>query len=141
MQNEPEIPGVTTITPTANIRTAAHGGRAKCLQRLIRLGLPEPHTQSLDIGTVSELAAGSQIDTAAIIAASGPERLVSVRPSSGAPDWGGPPSILNIGMNDARHAELTARLGAAARARILADCSFARRMERIIEVYDSLESD
>ena len=38
-------------------------------------------------------------------------------------------------------AALRARLGAAARARILADCSFARRMERIIEVYDSLKSD
>ncbi len=32
--------------------------------------------------------------------------LVSVRPSSQDPDWGGPGAILNIGMNDARHAEL-----------------------------------
>jgi len=36
---------------------------------------------------------------------------------------------------------LRARLGAAARARILADCSFAQRMERVARVYDSLESD
>jgi len=38
-------------------------------------------------------------------------------------------------------AALRSRLGAAARSRILSDCSFARRMERVIEVYDSLESD
>ena len=36
---------------------------------------------------------------------------------------------------------LRERLGSAARARILADCSFAERMERVRAVYDSLESD
>jgi len=38
-------------------------------------------------------------------------------------------------------AGLRARLGAAARARVLSDCSFAHRMERVALVYDSLESD
>lgn len=36
---------------------------------------------------------------------------------------------------------LRERLGEAARARILADCSFAKRMQRVRAVYDSLESD
>jgi glycosyltransferase involved in cell wall biosynthesis len=36
-------------------------------------------------------------------------------------------------------AALRARLGGAARTRILTDCSFARRMQRITEVYDSLD--
>jgi len=36
---------------------------------------------------------------------------------------------------------LRARLGGAARARILSDCSFAQRMERVVEVYESLDSD
>ena len=35
---------------------------------------------------------------------------------------------------------LRERLGGAARARILNDCSFAKRMERVRAVYDSLES-
>ena len=37
-------------------------------------------------------------------------------------------------------APLRAHLGAAARARILADCSFSRRMERVVAVYESLGS-
>jgi len=36
---------------------------------------------------------------------------------------------------------LREHLGSTARARILADCSFAKRMERVRAVYDSLESD
>jgi hypothetical protein len=39
----------------------------------------------------------------------GDGQLVSVRPSSENPDWGGPGTILNIGMNDARHAALAAQ--------------------------------
>jgi glycosyltransferase involved in cell wall biosynthesis len=41
----------------------------------------------------------------------------------------------------AADAPLRARLGAAARARILADCSFKERMERVVAVYESLDSD
>ena len=114
MQQEAEIPGVTYITPTANIRPKAHGGRAKCLQRLIRLGLPVPDTYAIDFDTVRLIAQGGGLDAEALIAAFGDEPLVSVRPSSEASDWGGPPSILNIGMNRALHAALSHRLGPAA---------------------------
>ena len=41
----------------------------------------------------------------------GDQPLLSVRPSSLDPDWGGPSAILNIGMNDARHAAMVADLG------------------------------
>ncbi|CAM4168603.1 putative PEP-binding protein [Palleronia rufa] len=123
MQQHPEIPGVTVITPTANIRPASHGGRAKCLQRLIRLGLPVPRTLALDFDTVAAIAAGQIVDVRALLGAFDAS-LVSVRPSSGAADWGGPPSILNIGMSDARHAALTRELGAAA-----ADALYARLIQ------------
>ncbi len=122
MQHDhPPIPGVTTVTPTANIRLRVHGGRAKCLQRLVRLGLPVPRTEAIDFATVAEIAAGHPVDAAAILEGFGPDPLVSVRPSSASPDWGGPSSILNIGMCDARHAALTATLGRAA-----ADALYAR---------------
>ncbi|QFU07514.1 Pyruvate, phosphate dikinase [Rhodobacteraceae bacterium THAF1] len=121
MQHDPDPDGATRITPTANIRADRHGGRAKCLQRLIRLGLPVPDTLALDFATVFDLAQGGRIDTQAIIDALGPDPLVSVRPSSGMTDWGGPPSILNIGMNDARHAALSHALGPDA-----ADALYAR---------------
>ena len=57
------------------------------------------------------LAAGNAVDTEAILGHFGAAPLVSVRPSSEDADWGGPGAILNIGMNDARHAEYAARLG------------------------------
>ena len=99
------------ITPSAKIAADTHGGRAKCLQRLIRLDLPVPETLALSFDTVRALAAGEIPDTAAMIAQFGADALVSVRPSSQDPDWGGPGAILNIGMNDKRHAELSKKLG------------------------------
>ncbi|PZX15213.1 pyruvate,orthophosphate dikinase [Palleronia aestuarii] len=106
------VAGVTRIAPVANIRVNAHGGRAKCLQRLIRLGLPVPQTEALDFATVARIADGGSIDTRGILAQFPAGALVSVRPSSGAADWGGPATILNVGMNDDRHADLVAQIGA-----------------------------
>ena len=121
MQQEVTIPGVTAISPTAAIRPTSHGGRAKCLQRLIRLGLPVPDTLAMDFATVDAIGRGEIIDTRAILATFGEGTLVSVRPSSGAADWGGPPSMLNIGMNDQLHRNLATSLGQAA-----ADALYAR---------------
>ena len=96
----------TLITQTADINAKTHGGRAKCLQRLIRLDLPVPKTVALSFDAVHEIASGHLPDTAQILAAFGEDPLLSVRPSSEDPDWGGPGAILNIGMSDARHATL-----------------------------------
>ncbi len=101
----------TEITPSAKIAAETHGGRAKCLQRLVRLELPVPKTLALPFDAVRALSAGEIPDTAAILAPFGEHPLVSVRPSSQDPDWGGPGAILNIGMNDARHAALSETLG------------------------------
>ena len=105
------LPDFVEITPTATIQVAAHGWRAKCLQRLIRLDMPVPETVALPAGAVRAIAAGHQVDVAAILGHFGPGRLISVRPSPFNPDWGGPATILNIGMNAARHAELAALHG------------------------------
>lgn len=98
--------GYTEITQTAPIRTSEHGGRAKCLQRLIRLDMPVPLTMALSFDAVRAVSAGELPDLDAMFAQFGPDPLVSVRPSSEDPDWGGPGAILNIGMNDAVHAKL-----------------------------------
>lgn len=45
-------------------------------------------------------------DIAAVLKTFGDHPLVSVRPSSQDPDWGGPGAMLNIGMNDIVHREL-----------------------------------
>ncbi|RVV98755.1 pyruvate, phosphate dikinase [Mesobaculum littorinae] len=121
MQKHIEISDVVRITPTASVSVGAYGGRAKCLQRLIRLGLPVPATAALSFRAVRAIAAGDMLDPEPLLAAVDDAPLLSVRPSSEDPDWGGPGAILNIGMNDARHAELTETLGPAA-----ADALYAR---------------
>ena len=104
----------TEITPSAAISRENHGWRAKCLQRLIRLELPVPRMVALSAATVRAIAAGQMPDTAAILRLFGPGALVSVRPSPENPDWGGPGSVLNIGMTQARHRALVDSHGEAA---------------------------
>lgn len=106
--------GFTEITQTAPIGAETHGGRAKCLQRLIRLDMPVPKTLALSFDAVHDVAAGEPANTELMMQAFGETALVSVRPSSEDPDWGGPGAILNIGMNAKRHKALSASLGEAA---------------------------
>lgn len=108
MQHDQEI---TVITPTAKLATDTHGGRAKCLQRLVRLDLPVPKTVALSFDEVHSIAAGDMPDMAAMLAPFGEDALLCVRPSSEDPDWGGPGAVLNIGMNDARFVDLCETLG------------------------------
>ena len=114
MQKDQPTAEFTEITPSAAVGTATHGWRAKCLQRLVRLEMPVPRSVALPIATVRAIAAGRMPDSAALMGLFEPDQLVSVRPSSVNPDWGGPGTILNIGMNDARHAALAERHGEAA---------------------------
>lgn len=96
----------TEILPTARIVAEDHGWRSKCLQRLVRLDLPVPKSVALPAQTVRSIASGHGVDTAGILALFGDGPLVSVRPSPANPDWGGPATILNIGLNAKRHARL-----------------------------------
>ncbi len=102
------------LTPGARVETVHHGWRAKCLQRLIRLDLPVPRTVALPSDSVRAIAAGQPVNIEAIAAEFDEEMLVSVRPSPENPDWGGPGTILNVGMNDMRHAALSDTHGAEA---------------------------
>jgi pyruvate,orthophosphate dikinase len=99
-------PDFTEITTGAEIRTSTHGNREKCLQRLVRLDLPVPRTVALSFETVRAIAAGRLPDMQSLIGVFGPGALLSVRSSSQMADWGGPGTILNIGMTDAKAAEL-----------------------------------
>ncbi|PRY25028.1 pyruvate phosphate dikinase [Aliiruegeria haliotis] len=109
-----DIKDFTLITPTADVSIPTHGGRAKCLQRLVRLDMPVPRTVALSFDAVHRIAEGERPDTPRLLSAFGRTPLVSVRPSSADPDWGGPGAILNIGMNDTLCAEMGKRIGKAA---------------------------
>ena len=106
MHKIPDAAEFTELTPDALVKTTRHGWRAKCLQRLIRLELPVPPTLALPVETVRAIAAGQMPDTARMVAHFAPDFLVSVRPSPENPEWGGPGTVLNVGMNDTMHARL-----------------------------------
>ena len=103
MQNEKIFEPITLITATAAMAADVHGGRAKCLQRLVRLDMPVPLTVALSFKAMHDIAIGQMPDMAALISPFGVNPLLSVRPSSQDPDWGGPSAILNVGMNDVRY--------------------------------------
>ncbi len=112
MQTEANVLPFTSVRSVAPIAVHTHGGRAKCLQRLIRLDLPIPETAALSFDTVHKLAEGQVLRVNSLIDNFGENALLSVRPSSEDPDWGGPGAILNIGMNEAYHARLSQTHGA-----------------------------
>src|SRR5690606_2871899 len=113
VQKHTDFTEFTEITPSAAIDAARHGWRAKCLQRLVRLDLPVPMTAALPCDTVRLIAAGQMPDTERLVALFGPAPLITIRPSPANPEWGGPGTVLNVGMNAARHAEFAASHGQA----------------------------
>ncbi|ANT62088.1 pyruvate, phosphate dikinase [Salipiger sp. CCB-MM3] len=136
-------PHVTLITPSAPIATPTHGGRAKCLQRLVRLDLPVPRTVALSFETVHRIAQGEMPPPELILAQFPPGTLLCVRPSSEDPDWGGPGSVLNIGMNDATFVEYSDSLGAEAASALYMRfvVSYAIHVARLDpDVFEEIES-
>ncbi|GLT12696.1 putative PEP-binding protein [Sulfitobacter porphyrae] len=101
----------TLVTATAPIANESHGGRAKCLQRLVRLDLPVPRTVALSFDAVHRLGDAQLPNVDAVVAEFPEDAMLCVRPSSEDPDWGGPGAVLNIGINDARLKELSKSLG------------------------------
>ncbi|MGR3485817.1 MAG: putative PEP-binding protein [Paracoccaceae bacterium] len=104
-------PEIVLVDATAPMRADVHGGRAKCLQRLVRLDMPVPTTVALSFAAVRRIAQGRPPDMARILGHYAPDTLLSVRPSSQDPDWGGPGAVLNIGMTSARADALADRIG------------------------------
>ena len=94
-----KIPNFELISSEANISGNLHGARAKCLQRLIRLGLPIPKSVALSIPFVNAIASGEHIDLNGIVSNFDINPIISVRSSPLSGEWGGPSTILNIGMN------------------------------------------
>ena len=103
---------IVEITPSAAVHTALHGWRAKCLQRLIRMDLPVPASFAISADAVRAIAAGQTPDRARLAAIiERADGLVSVRPSAQNPAWGGPGTVLNVGINSACHARLSQTRG------------------------------
>ncbi|MEO0772370.1 MAG: putative PEP-binding protein [Pseudomonadota bacterium] len=135
---------ITLITPDAPVSVATHGGRAKCLQRLVRLDLPVPHTVALSFEAVRGIAAGEKLNADMLLKPFSPRAVLCVRPSSEDPDWGGPGAVLNIGMNDRNHALLAAQIGEAASAELYLRCvqAFAVHVAKLdAELFEDVPDD
>ncbi|RJL13361.1 putative PEP-binding protein [Paracoccus siganidrum] len=105
---------VIEITPSAPIEAARHGWRAKCLQRLARMALPVPRSFAISSQAVQAIAGGHPVPKEQLRSLFGNgETLVSVRPSAMRPEWGGPGTVLTVGINDESHARLAERIGRA----------------------------
>nr|WP_252733464.1 putative PEP-binding protein [Paracoccus marinaquae] len=103
---------ITRITPSAAIETSRHGWRAKCLQRLVRMELPVPRSYAIPAEAVQAIAAGHPVPMASMQDLfSSRDGLVGVRPSAFRPEWGGPGTVLNVGINDVTHSRLAAHIG------------------------------
>jgi len=103
---------IVAIAPDSGVDAAVHGWRAKCLQRLVRMDLPVPPSHALAAGAVRALAQGAVLDLDVLRALfQGGTGLLSVRPSAVKPEWGGPGTVLNVGINDACHARLVETRG------------------------------
>lgn len=138
------IDHITPVTPDAPISADTHGGRAKCLQRLVRLDLPVPRTTALSFDTVRAIAAGETLDIDHLLSPFDGGAVLCVRPSSEDPDWGGPGAVLNIGMNDARYADLSDRIGKTAAAKLYVRFvqSYAVHVARIDpDLFDDIDDD
>lgn len=72
-------PHTTLITQTAPLSNNTHGGRAKCLQRLVRLDLPVPQTVALSFTTVAKIAEGSLPDVDLVVDQFPADALLCVR--------------------------------------------------------------
>ncbi len=137
-------PHTTLVTATGPIKNETHGGRAKCLQRLVRLNLPVPRTVALSFDAVQKIAKGDMPDVAAVVAAMPRGALMCVRPSSQDPDWGGPGAVLNIGINDKRFEELCGPIGEQAAATLYTRFvqSYAINVARLDpDMFDDVEGD
>ncbi len=135
---------ITPVTPDATIAVATHGGRAKCLQRLVRLDLPVPRTTALSFDAVRAIASGEALDIQHLLAPFAENAVLCVRPSSEDPDWGGPGAVLNIGMNDARFVDLSDRIGKAPAAKLYLRFvqSYAVHVARIDpDLFDEIDDD
>ncbi len=107
----PKHAQIQRLGKDAEVPAALYGARASRLAKLRALGLPVPLAYAVSVPTVQGIAAGHIPDLAQLLAHFGERGILSVRSSPVEREWGGPETLLNIGLNDNIHANLRHRLG------------------------------
>jgi len=106
-----ETPTFQPLVNEADCPIATYGARANRLAKLRSLDLPVPKGFALSIDTVRGIASGQMPNIAALLKEFGERGIVSVRSSPIDRNWGGPPTLLNVGLNSDIAAKLRHRLG------------------------------
>lgn len=109
-----QLPHIQRLGKDTKVPAVIYGARASRLAKLRRLGLPVPLAYAVSVEAVRGIAAGHIPDIAALLAHFGERGIVSVRSSPENRDWGGPETLLNVGLNGDIHGKLIHRLGAPA---------------------------
>jgi len=108
MVKDTEIRRLGKSTP---VDAALFGARASRLAKLRELGLPVPLAFGVSVNAVSAIATGKLPNVRNILGEFAERGIVSVRSSPVERIWGGPQTLLNVGLNTEIHAKLRHRLG------------------------------
>ncbi len=95
----------------SDIPITVYGARASRLAKLRQLGLPVPLAFGISTEAVQAIATGQMPDVAGLLREFGERGIVSVRSSPIERAWGGPETLLNVGLNDDIYGKGCHRLG------------------------------
>ena len=105
------VNGYIHLTSQCEVKRINFGARARRLFLLKSMSMPVPRAVLLSIDAVRKIQTGKKIDTEGILAVFNEQEMFSVRASPEHWDWGGPQTILNVGLNDAKFSALKNTLG------------------------------
>ena len=88
-----------------------YGGKAAKLAKLPKMGIRIPRSVVLPIATVKSIAQGAVFNTKDLVGIFPENTLLAIRPSSEHVEWGGLPTILNVGMNETIFQQTVDELG------------------------------
>jgi pyruvate, orthophosphate dikinase len=96
---------------SSKIKRDAYGARARRLFLLKSMKMPVPRAVLLSISAVRKIQTGKRLDIEGILAQFCSDDLFSIRASPEHWSWGGPPTIINIGLNDRKYKEIKQKIG------------------------------
>ena len=98
------------LKSSSDVHRSIYGARARRLFLLKSMNMPVPRVILLSINTIRKIQAENKLDIEGILENFKEEDIFSVRASPEHWDWGGPPSILNIGLNNKKYNEIKKKL-------------------------------
>ncbi|MDE2915349.1 MAG: PEP-utilizing enzyme [Paracoccaceae bacterium] len=135
---------IRELAQDSDLPVEEFGARASALNRLLAAGLPVPRGFALRTEVVREIASSGIPTEWKLSSLIRPGTLVSIRSSPIVRAWGGPETLINVGMNRGMHDRLADRLGEYNATRLYCRQiqEFAVRIKRVdVEDFQAIASD